>query len=285
MTACNNTVVHNKGTSEKEKMGGFEFNYGLPNLSQTPMIHKVKENEDYTATVEVKNYFAEKTDFRLYIFLDNEMANIEYNKDNVEYIDISLEKGEGKGHTFSIDSITKGRHELIALLVLKPDKSLTNQDFIDYVNFGKRFIIIAGEDSIETSVNKESILIDNKKNDKSINATYLTPVDSPNTPDKAITLINGHKNERRATLNFWNDSPKKSYTILGLYNNKQIELEQQNIVAKNVGQVSIDVNIPIDKGKKTNNVIFLIVENMDSTPDHPSEGILSTNKITIISEA
>ncbi|PLR75432.1 hypothetical protein CU633_20935 [Bacillus sp. V3-13] len=285
ITACDNLIVDNNESSDNEKMGGFEFNYNLPNLTQTPMVHKIDEEHDYTASVEVINHFSEKSNFRLFIFLDNKITSIEQNKKKVNYIDISLDKGEGKNYTFSINNIQKGRHELIALLVLKPDIALTKKEFIDYVNFSKRFIVIAGEENIVQKNKKELISIDNKSQDEAAKITYITPADSINTPDNAITLINEEKNEKRATLHFWNDSPNKSYTILGLSNNKQIKVEQQNILVKNVGQVSIDINIPMDKTLKTNNIIFLIVENMDSTPDHPSEGIQSTNKITILSEA
>lgn len=141
------TTVDNTGmeqTETKNIKGGFAFNYNLENYFTTEQSHYIGEQEEYKANIEVINYFGIRAKFRIFIFIDSKLTNIVVNNKNQSFIDIDLNDSEGLKTSFEVPYLSEGKHELIALLVLNPDKGLEKPEYVDFSHFAKKYSVIVG---------------------------------------------------------------------------------------------------------------------------------------------
>jgi hypothetical protein len=296
LTSCSGIEMSNSVSVEKSQkinsnppQGGFEFNFDLENYITTEQIHFIKESEPYKANVEIINHFPIENSFRLFFLLDSKLINVNSNGKDVNYIDYnSLRTGISTKKTFELPKLESGKHELIILLVRNPELQLDKEEFTNFENFGKRFIIVVGENKEDNygEDTRDILVINNDSDDyenKSNNITYLVPHGESVNPENAMTLKKHNSPKLSASLNFWNNKSDKRYSIIALDNDKQIVLKNSIFKVKNVGNVILDLEINLTK-EKVHNLILVIVGNPGQTPEVPSEDLLTTNKITLIKD-
>jgi hypothetical protein len=273
--AKNDTVKANPN------VGGFAFNYNLENYQTTGVVHNISENEIYKANIELINHFKIENSFKVYFFLNNELIHVVYNKKDVPYLNYkSLMPGESLTKSFQIPNIKKGKNCLVMLLVRNPDQGLKKEEFLEFVNFTKRYTIISGNSNENNMITKEPIPIKNASL-LGTKVTYLVPFGQKNTPENALTYKKIETKDLSVLLNFWNDSPNKLYSIILLDNDEQIPIKDSLYKIEKEGSSSIKFRFKLNNAKK-HNLVVLIVLSPEETPDIPSNGALTTNKITIL---
>ena len=261
---------------------GFRFHYIFDQKDKTSLIHRIEEGETYKASVDITNNFSFENSFRLFIFVDNKLTPVLNNDKNVNFIDFtSLQPYESKTEYFSLDNLSDGKHELVALLVRKPEKYLLKEEYINFVNFTKEFTIIKGKKSNGSSAKKTRTIEIEDSNSLGPKLTYLTRQDARKDPKNAITIINSDKRVFKSTLNFWNELPDTVYSIIAMDNNDQIKLEDSQYNVKNTGAASLNLDLPLKSSIKNHNIIILLIKNTNNQNTNV-EIAMSTNKITII---
>lgn len=293
ITTTNNYEIANKQTKEininnnnfdppfKENEG-FRFHYIFNQKDKTSLIHRIEEGETYKASIEITNNFSFENSFRLFIFVDDKLTKVLNNDKNVNFIDFtSLQPSKSKTEYFSLDNLHEGKHELVALLVRKPEKHLLKEEYINFVNFTKEFTIIKGKESIDTFTKKTRTIEIEDTNYSGPELTYLTKQNAIKDPKNTITLINSDQNVFKSTLNFWNELPDTVYSIIAMDNNEQINLENNEYNVKNTGAASLNLNLPLISSIKKHNIIILLIKKTNNQNNNV-EIAMSTNKITII---
>ena len=290
LTGCTNSGVKETNTNTTSKKPiippnseGFVFKYNLENYETSEVNHYISNNESYKASIEIINYFSRITSFRVYFFLNSELIGVKHNNKVVKFLNYnSIKPEESLKKGFEIPNLKKGINDFVVVYVRNPDQTLDKEDYKEFINFGKKFTIISG-DNFEKNLNIDKALsILNNPSTPNTQLTYLTFAGQKIEPQNALTYKKVNEKDLTLSLNFWNDSPNKYYSILLLDNDEQIPLENNLYVVKEKGNASLELNLKLNNEKVHNLVAVIVGESPEKTSDFQMETVLTTNKITIV---
>ncbi|WP_458413357.1 hypothetical protein ACNQFZ_00205 [Schinkia sp. CFF1] len=258
-------------------LGLFDENTALSNLNTTFILNK---RNSFQPSISIHNRDIKENLFRLLFVLDYEQADIQYNNNQVNYIDILLKPGEEKKVNIELNNLSNGMHDFIVFSIRRPDDPLSKPKFFPpgHFNVVKRTTLIVGNQQSKNYISYKNLNIEQTEEEMPL---FVSIEPRKTIKGEIITRVGQEK------FPLWINFSTKintNYAIL-TFNSKTLE-HVEFYRSKNKGVSSIPFNFTINKSNKNENLFIALIENPFTIFDEKSYSIpwdvQTTNRITVI---
>ncbi|MDT3766397.1 hypothetical protein [Priestia filamentosa] len=245
-------------------------------LSKSNTTFELKNGDSFDPYISIHNRDQKENMFRIFFILDYKQSYVQYNKRQVNYIDVLLESNEKKKLDIKLDDLSNGLHDFVIFCIRRPDDLLTKQKFFPpgHFNIVKRTTLIVGDNQDYEKVNYKNLDVETTTNE----IPLFVSKESRNTMRGEVSTLVNH-NESPLWINFPTKS-NNNYALLTFWGK---ELRNANFYhADNQGVANIPLNF---KMKSDENLFVALVENPYTIVDEKSHSIpwdiQTTNRISV----
>ncbi|WP_017150518.1 hypothetical protein, partial [Bacillus bingmayongensis] len=254
----------NKNSSNKDQVGTELEVVPKQNEESKKRTFESKDGS-FSASFHIASYFPETVNYRLILLLDYKKINFNLENDTEKrsYFDVSIGPNKKETYTIEFPKVTKGIHDVVAILIREPNQFLTSDHYVpsDHFYVFQRFQIKFENNNI---INKPNYVQISQKNKTTLaeKGLFITNNETFNASD-VLDIINKKDIQKDYWLHLYGRKNEEFIIIpmVGYDINPKLT---NGMYFKSIyeSDMSLKLNFKdIDLSKKQNQINILLIRN------------------------